>query len=1292
MKNCYLRILVFFIALSGIGEASARKTLLPFGYFSHEPWNATYQFVANEGDPLESEWFAKDFDDSGWKTIKGPVSVEKDGLPYYNTIWEGEYGTTYVRRHFNISSLENIEDVIFYCLHDDSMTAYLNGVKIYDERYYRNLSSGLANRLSDEVRALLVEGDNVLATVVADSGGVDAYVDFGIYGFSIENGTFDSSEFWTGNFERTSYNGNIFGYLYGNGMSCERELENMPAGLYRLSANACGMEYYDNTDERLRHSGDEIPARLFINSNETPVPSAFSDPSDESGYYTIEVDGKYVPYYVEGTSRMFEKGNYSCHVWAVYNPEVSGNLSIGLKGVATDDINRWVAWDNLDLDYFSENTVETMLDSIVKLSKEVDKYPMERTLRDKVMDLAGGIGDAKDFEAKSKVLADIMNYETAVRRSVGAYIRLAEAQSALKAKLDGATAMTSPASVSEGTELLNAIQTAYKEGAYGNDDVDKAIADINDMVRRLGFTYLDIKVDVPGSMGDSILKCVENFADVMSIKISGKLDDEDIKTIKERLSQIREIDMTGVNMKSLPAEMFFRRSLIESIKLPASLTEIGDKAMYECTNLKSIEMPENLSKIGNESFYRCISLELESLPEGLDTMGEYAFAGCSSIIRIKLPSTLKIIPGYAFYDNSNITTVEFAEGLTHINYNAFYSCIKLDNLKFPTSLYYIGGNAFAYNSSLSSIEFNEGLYQIADNAFYDCDALTEVTLPSTLVLANQSPFDYCDNLVKVTCLSMEPPYMTDQIPYGLDMDGRELYVPALSVNLYKQTTGWDRFPTIKPIDYLPETINVLGNVRLTLPEDIPADYKPDVTLLHDSKGEWYTQYGSLTVNGEGTLSIKDFSLGWDPSNQYDYGDREYDGYLIQNYNSLVTNSVMRADKVSVDLFPRNNAWTFISFPFDVNVSDIEPIRDGSTSWVIRRYDGSLRAAGKTGDTWVKVGDDETLHAGEGYIIQTSRYLDNYSQYYSGLNFKALNNGSKNNIFRTDNAVVALSDYPAEFAHNRGWNLIGNPYPCYYDTRFMDFTAPITVWNIYDNTYNALSPVDDSYVLCPGEAFFVQRPVDSGEITFSNEGRQTNRSAREIEASVGTRSSVFPSGSRHIFNLNITDGVLTDRTRIVVNEDAASGYESDKDAGKFRSSDTSVPQLFSLADGVEYAINERPLGEGVVPLGIHVGKSGLLTIAFEEISKEFDVILEDIYTGEKVNIPAGGSYTFYSEDGDYPDRFQIHISLKTTGIDVVGNDDENEDDGAYYTIEGIKVTNPVEGGIYIRNGKKIILKK
>lgn len=46
---------------------------------------------------------------------------------------------------------------------------------------------------------------------------------------------------------------------------------------------------------------------------------------------------------------------------------------------------------------------------------------------------------------------------------------------------------------------------------------------------------------------------------------------------------------------------------------------------------------------------------------------------------------------------------------------------------------------------------------------------------------------------------------------------------------------------------------------------------------------------------------------------------------------------------------------------------------------------------------------------------------------------------------------------------------------------------------------------------------------------------------------------------------------------------------------------------------------------------------------------------------------------------------------TTGINAVENA-SNKNDGAYYTLAGIKVTNPVKGQVYIHNGKKVMILK
>lgn len=1100
----------------------------------------------------------------------------------------------------------------------------------------------------------------------------------------IVNSTFDNTNGWTGSYDRYSYDGNTIAFRYGKTFRCEQSIENAAAGLYCLKANACGMEYYNDYNTAYAHQNDELPAKLFIGKDEKTIPSAFSEMADENYGYCWNVEGKYVPYYVDHIPWAFKRGMYQCELWSFAQPGEDGKIAVGIYGNAANDINRWAAWDNLVLTYYGSD-LNVMLDSIVKVFVDLTSKPQNAEVQKLAALLADSAKVAKnieDSESKFATFVNIIHYEPTVRESIKAYEELYAALSELNTKLGEVVQSTSPATISEAMALSDEVLFAYANGSYDNDEVADAISKISKMIERLGYTYLDIIVNVPGAMGDSILSKVENFADVQSMKISGALNDADISTIQSRLSQLREIDMTEVKMVSLPNRLFYQHSLLEIVKLPVQLTSIGEYAFYQCYGIKYIDFPETLTTINRYAFQDCDNLQEVILPEGLTYLGEGVFYSCDNNKYLKLPSTLSTINSYTFYDNINLAQIDYVECLTNINYRAFYNCKKLKNLIFPTSLYYIGGDAFAYNRSLENIEFNEGLFQIADNAFYDCDALTEVTLPSSLVLAYESPFDYCDNLTKVTCLSIEPPYMTDQIPLGVNMSGRELYVPALSINTYKQTSGWDKFPTIKPIDYLPENIAVRTELHLTLPESIPADYKPNVELLHAMD----PQYGCLTVNGTGTLSMLNFKMMYDPNLQYNNYNRNL------NYCSLVNNSHLRADQVTIDVYPRNDRWTFLTMPFDVKMSDIETFCDGATNWVVRKYDGQKRANGETSETWVKLGSDDILNAGEGYIIQSSRYIGTSWQDYSGFRMKAINNANKNNIFRTTDITVTLNEYESEFAHNRSWNLIGNPYPCYYDTRFMDFEAPITVWNMRNSTYTAYSPTDDAYILCPGEAFFVQRPVANGNIVFSKGGRQTNRVVRTIEAPAHARANKANAiiSPRTIVNLNLSDGNNTDRTRIVLNENASLQYEMDKDASKFMSTEPSVSQIYTSANGVNYAINERPLADGTVNLTTYFGSEGLYTITLANEVSDYIVILEDKAENKSIVLTEESGYTFSAKAGTYANRFVVHFSNEPTGVESLRF--EENTNASIYSIEGIKMNIPTKKGVYIQNGKKIMLNK
>lgn len=74
----------------------------------------------------------------------------------------------------------------------------------------------------------------------------------------------------------------------------------------------------------------------------------------------------------------------------------------------------------------------------------------------------------------------------------------------------------------------------------------------------------------------------------------------------------------------------------------------------------------------------------------------------------------------------------------------------------------------------------------------------------------------------------------------------------------------------------------------------------------------------------------------------------------------------------------------------------------------------------------------------------------------------------------------------------------------------------------------------------------------------------------------------------------------------------------------------------------------------------------------------------------------GLYTIYAENAEAKNynfncvAGNVMVHKNATGIDEV-NTDATTDNEPYYTLSGVKVTNPVKGGVYIHKGKKIIIK-
>jgi hypothetical protein len=110
------------------------------------------------------------------------------------------------------------------------------------------------------------------------------------------------------------------------------------------------------------------------------------------------------------------------------------------------------------------------------------------------------------------------------------------------------------------------------------------------------------------------------------------------------------------------------------------------------------------------------------------------------------------------------------------------------------------------------------------------------------------------------------------------------------------------------------------------------------------------------------------------------------------------------------------------------------------------------------------------------------------------------------------------------------------------------------------------------------------------------------------------------------------------------------YEMECDAAKFASA--GIPQLYTLdTKQVKYAINERPVAEGMVAVGYSVENQGVYTIAAQRMDTQ--MVLKDNLTGKIHDFATDGDYTFMTEAGTFDARFALMLKGgEATGIEGV----------------------------------------
>ena len=213
-----------------------------------------------------------------------------------------------------------------------------------------------------------------------------------------------------------------------------------------------------------------------------------------------------------------------------------------------------------------------------------------------------------------------------------------------------------------------------------------------------------------------------------------------------------------------------RRYGIKKVVIEDGVTNIGDYAFYDCTNLASVTIPNSVTSIGS-AFYGCSRLTSITIPESVKSIGTTAFYGCSSLTSITIPESVTSIGSSAFNSCSGLTSITIPNSVTSIGSSAFSGCSGLTSITIPESVTSIGAYAFSgchsltsvsismknipkniFNgfSGLTSVTISENVTNIGEAAFRNCSGLTSITIPNSVTSIGNSAFSGCSGITSVT--------------------------------------------------------------------------------------------------------------------------------------------------------------------------------------------------------------------------------------------------------------------------------------------------------------------------------------------------------------------------------------------------------------------------------------------------------------------------------------------------------------------------------------------------------------
>lgn len=285
----------------------------------------------------------------------------------------------------------------------------------------------------------------------------------------------------------------------------------------------------------------------------------------------------------------------------------------------------------------------------------------------------------------------------------------------------------------------------------------------------------------------------------------------------------------------------------------------------------------------------------------------------------------------------------------------------------------------------------------------------------------------------------------------------------------------------------------------------------------------------------------------------------------------------------------------------------------------------------------------TMQVAKGYIVKSFNGGDKTVS-FAGTG--GLNTGNLSTDFG-GSPTLTRSDV------NKGFNLIGNPYPSYVSwdatTRtnvgtsiwYRSKKSGAYVFQTYNVSGAGVGVLGGTNLIPPLQSFWVRVDADktTGTVAFTNDLR-----SHQDQNNVDNRLKVKAVTTQKLLRLQVSNQVNADEAVVYFNDNAANGFDS-FDSPKMSNGDVAIPEIYTSIGANQLVINGMNSIESnlLIPLGFKTGANNNFTIKATEIvnfDADTKILLVDNVLNTEKDISNGAEYSFSSDVTNNANRFSI----------------------------------------------------